>query len=519
MFRIFLKIFFFLFLPEVLLAQLNPYDLKWGTNYRYRDVFTTKVIDLDSNFFYTQGVRSGLFTSNKWYLAKYDRRESKQIWQVEMDRILFKGLPTNLVSVNIVDGEFYLFLESFNRRDDKKYLLLQILDQEGDPKDLKVIESLDSKRRNHGNFEIKFSQNRNNFMIFSSPRFSLREPEKFAISIYDRDLNLNWSKDIQLDVLDRYFRIQDIDLTNKGEVYLIGQKTMTSRVQNNFWSSPYSDFLIYKIIGENDNLLEIDLNLNTIFITNLGLELDFSDNIAAIGGFYSEREYRNSSIKGMFYLTIDQSANNKISSEIVPFKKDFIDGFRFLARSRRGNEIREDFVFRHFLHREDGGAYIIAEDYEMEIRTVQSRNTTITNYYYYYNDIIAVGISPLGKIEWSGHIPKRQFSKNDGGFASSYLPLVDGQQLHILFNDHSSNSKRFGDRRPLSTRNFRSSNLVCVSINENSEMHYNILFNNRKERVLTLPKKSASNVQLQRDAVLFSSLNSRIKFGSFLHQK
>ena len=50
-------------------------------------------------------------------------------------------------------------------------------------------------------------------------------------------------------------------------------------------------------------------------------------------------------------------------------------------------------------------------------------------------------------------------------------------------------------------------------------MHYNILFNNRKERVLTLPKKSASNVQLQRDAVLFSSLNSRIKFGSFLHQK
>jgi hypothetical protein len=330
---------------------------------------------------------------------------------------------------------------------------------------------------------------------------------------------LNWSKDIQLDVLDRYFRIQDIDLTNKGEVYLIGQKTMTSRAQNNFWSSPYSDFLIYKINGENDNLLEIDLNLNNIFITNLGLELDFSDNIAAIGGFYSEREYRNSSIKGMFYLTIDQSANNKISSEIVPFKKDFIDGFRFLARSRRGNEIREDFVFRHFLHREDGGAYIIAEDYEMEIRTVQSRNTTITNYYYYYNDIIAVGISPLGKIEWSGHIPKRQFSKNDGGFASSYLPLVDGQQLHILFNDHSSNSKRFGDRRPLSTRNFRSSNLVCVSINENSEMHYNILFNNRKERVLTLPKKSASNVQLQRDAVLFSSLNSRIKFGSFLHQK
>ena len=51
----------------------------------------------------------------------------------------------------------------------------------------------------------------------------------------------------------------------------------------------------------------------------MGLELDFSDNLVAIGGFYSERGYLNSSIKGMFYVTLDQTTNKNYSKEIVPF--------------------------------------------------------------------------------------------------------------------------------------------------------------------------------------------------------
>jgi|TARA_B110000444_G_scaffold223947_1_gene226820 hypothetical protein len=519
--RILIKILIFFLLPEVLLAQLPSYDLEWSTNYRYRDVFTSKVVDLDSNFFYTLGFKSGLLITNKWYLAKYNRKKSKQIWQLEVERIIYQGIPTDLLSAHIVNGHFYLFLEAYNPRDDKKHLLLQVFDKNGDSKELKLVESVDSKRRNHGNFRIQFSEDRTNFLIFSSPAFGVRQPERFAISVYGVDLQLKWSKDIQLDVLDRYMNINKIDLSNSGEVYLIAKKTIPKRSLSDKWNwgMPNSEYIIYKVVGQTDELKKINLGLNNVFVTNMGLELDFSDNLVAIGGFYSERGYRNSSIKGMFYVTLDQTTNKNYSKEIVPFRSEFIDGFRMLGRSRGGREIREDFVFRHFLHRSDGGAYIIAEDYEMEVRTQQTRNGTITNYYYYYNDIIAFGVSPLGEIEWSGHIPKRQYSKNDGGHASGYLPLVDGKQLHILFNDHPSNMKRFGDRRPISVRNFRRSNFVAVSINEDSEMHYNVLYSNAKEAVMTLPKRSSSNESLQKDAVLFSARNSKIQFGSFLHHK
>ena len=79
--------------------------------------------------------------------------------------------------------------------------------------------------------------------------------------------------------------------------------------------------------------------------------------------------------------------------------------------------------------------------------------------------------------------------------------------------------KRFGDRRPQVARNFRRSNFVAVSINEDSEMHYNVLYSNSKEGVMTLPKRSSSNESLQKDAVLFSVRNSKIQFGSLLHHK
>ena len=544
MFRILIKIFIFFIFPEILVAQLPSYELKWGSNFRYRDVYAREVVDIDSEFFYTQGRRTGLLITNKWYLAKYDRKKSEQLWQVEMDRIIYQGIPTDLLSVHIVNGEFYLFLEAFSKRDDKKYLLLQRLDKEGDPKELKLVESVNSKRRRNGDFRIEFSEDRSNFLIFSSPTFNSREPERFAISVYDIDLGLKWSKDIQLDILDKYFKVNKVDLTNNGDVYLVGEKIRQSSLgldqmigigsriakrygakidsinnqRSKLWGTPNSEYLVYKIVGENDLLNQIDLDLNDVFITNMGLELDFSNNLVAIGGFYSERGYVNSSLKGMFYLTIDQVTNKNFSKQLIPFKTEFIDGFRMLGRSRRGTEIREDFVFRHFLHRADGGAYILAEDYEVEVRTQQTKNGTITNYYYYYNDIIAFAVSPAGEIEWSGHIPKRQYSKNDGGQSSGYLPLVDGKQLHVLFNDNSSNEKRFGERRPSVTRNFKRSNFVAVTISEDSEMHYNVLFNNAKERVYTLPKRSSTNESLQGDAVLFSLKNGKIQFGSFLHQ-
>jgi hypothetical protein len=496
-------------------GQLPSYELQWGQELRYREVNAQDIVDMDSTSFYTTGSRFAMMTANRWYFAKYNRQTSSQDWQVEMEQIIFEGDRTELLSTHVVKGEFYIFLQAYNRQQDEKILLLQILDTNGDPKEIRVVERMDARTRNKGNFTISFSQNREKFVIFSSPDFSMRDVEKFSMAVYNLDLELLWAKDVELDILDRYFQLVRSDVTNEGAVYFMGKKTPErNKGERWVWGASNEEFLVYRVDGDEDDLYEVDLGLDLIWVTNMGMELDFGNNTMAIAGFYSEQGYNRSSMKGMIYITLNQDDASTVSTHLEPFPTEFLDEFMTTGRAQRGNEIREDFVFRHFLHRPDGGAFVIAEDYEMQVVTSQTRNGTVTNYYYYYYDIIAFGISDKGQIEWSGHIPKRQFSRNDGGRASGYLPVVDGNQLHVLFNDHKGNEKRFGRRIPSIMRNPVNSNLVAVTITPEAEMTYNVLYNNAKTKVLTLPKRSVSSEFVPGDAVFFSFRRNKIQFGS-----
>lgn len=496
-------------------AQLPAYELQWGAAYKYRDVQTQDILDMDADAFYTYGSRFALMTANRWYFAKYDRHSSKQVWQSEIDQIVYQGARTELISAHVVQGEFYIFLEAYDRQLDQKILLLQILDSQGDPKELNIVEKLDARRKYKGSFKISFSQDRQKFMIFSNPDYSIRDNEKFSVAVYNLNLELLWAKDIELDILDRYFSLYRSDVTNAGEVYFIGKKTPErNKGERWVWGQSNEEFIVYRLSGQDDRVFEIDLGLNLIFVTNMGMELDFGNNTMAVAGFYSEQGYNRTSMKGMFYITLDQAEAQVVSTHLSPFSAEFLDEFMSTGRANRGGEIREDFVFRHFLHREDGGSFVIAEDYEMQVVTTQTRSGSVTNYYYYYYDIIAFGISDKGEIEWSGHIPKRQFSKNDGGRASGYLPLVDGKQLHVFFNDHKANAKRFGTRRPNLMRNPRTSNVVAVTITPEAEMTYTVLYNNGKDKVQTLPRRSASSELIQGEAVFYSYRNNKVQFGS-----
>ena len=510
---------FFLTTSTAIWAQLPSYELQWGSPYRYREVYTQDILDMDSTSFYTVGSHYAILSTNRWFFAKYDRASARQMWQSEMDQIIYKGDRTELISTHIVEGEFYIFLQAYNRQSDEKILLLQILDANGDQKELKVVEKLEANRKYKGSFKISFSQDQRTFMIFSNPDYSIRDNEKFSVSVYNIDLTLKWAKDIELDVLDRYFSLYRSDVTNHGDVFFMGKKTPErNKGERWVWGQSNEEFMAYRMSGSSDEVVQMDLGLQNVFVTNMGMELDFGHNTMAIAGFYSEQGFNRASMKGMFYITLDQASANVTSTHLSPFSAAFLDEFMSTGRAQRGAEIREDFVFRQFLHRPDGGAFVVAEDYEMQVVTTQTRNGQVTNYYYYYNDIIAFGISDTGEIEWSGHVPKRQFSKNDGGRASGYLPVVDGKQLHLIFNDHRANTKKFGVRRPNIMRNANTSQVVAVTITAEAEMLYTPLYMNAKEKVLTLPKRSASNERIQGEAVLYSFRKNKVQFGSLLRQ-
>ena len=323
----------------------------------------------------------------------------------------------------------------------------------------------------------------------------------------------DWNADIELNYRDRNFNIIDFDLTNSGDVFILS----VFDDNPNFTTQTGKD-LEYKLMrigaGDENQITEFDLGLKNIAVHSLGIECDLKDNQMAISGFYGKRNFYD--MDGALYLSVDQSKGEVVTTNLNPFTQEFVAQFnRF--RARRGRGIRRNFVFRQFVPRPDGGAYVIAEDYEVRIQTVQtSRGTTTTNYYYYYNDIIVLSIDKEGVVDWYAHVPKRQSSMNDGGYYLGYTFLVNESGLHFIFNDHRKNAKRWGKKTLRAITNAKNGNLVMVSLSHDAQMVYTVLNRNKRQKFRVSPRSSRQANDGYDGAVLLSLRGPVSDSGTFI---
>ena len=112
---------------------------------------------------------------------------------------------------------------------------------------------------------------------------------------------------------------------------------------------------------------------------------------------YSDKRYGSTS--GMFYMTLDQSTIEPLTSDFMNLREfDYINDGRKdgSARARRKGVANESYVFRGMVPREGGGSLVLMEDYDMVVVTTQTRNGTVTNYYYYYDNIWAMMVDAQG---------------------------------------------------------------------------------------------------------------------------
>jgi hypothetical protein len=377
-----------------------------------------------------------------------------------------------------------------------------------------TVESIDVRNRYMGSFTVRFSQDKERFAIISSPETRLRDDEKFYATVYDSDsIQVGWSSEFNLDVRDNLFNLKEANLTNDGQLYVLGQlHTLNLRLFAD--RKEQVKHLIYRLDGE--SYLELDLGLQGVYVSDVGMQVDFSSQTVAISGLYSDRNMDWGTTKGLFYIQLDQKTSETKSRVIHPFSDEFKSSALRLGKFQRRGELQMDFVFRDFLHRADGGAFVIAENYETYTTTTTSNDQTKTTHHYHYDELLTISVSPEGAIEWVGMIPKMQRTTNDGGFHSGYLPIVDGNSLHVLFNDHPRNAKRFGERRARNTYNVKRSNLVMVSISPEAQMDYVVMHKNGKERLGPILRLSVASEHVQGDAVILSRTRSKIRIGSLI---
>ena len=492
--------------------------LEWSLEYNARSAKFDRLLQVGDNGFFTyRPAANSILTGNRdEYFAYYNRYDLSEEWLLKNPRWEWNGRRVDYKQSFLIDNKQYMFYESYDSQQDTRNLIVRTLDTTALLSDPKLMETLDSRRRSKGDFKVKLSQDRSKIAIFTNPPYERNSSENFYVRIYDKDLNELWNADIELTYRDRNFSIMDFDITNDGDVFILS--VFDNNPNITMQNSRDLDYKLMRIkAGENNQITEFDLGLKNIAVHSLGIECDLKDGQMAISGFYGKRNFYD--MDGALYLSVDQRQGEVVSTNLNPFSQEFVAQFN-RYRAKRGRGIRRNFVFRQFMPRPDGGAYVIAEDYEVRVQTVQtSRGTTTTNYYYYYNDVIVLSIDKEGEVDWYAHIPKRQSSMNDGGFYLGYTFLINEEGLHFVYNDHRKNAKRWGKKSLRAITNAKNGNLVMVSVSHDASMTYTVLNRNKRQKFRVSPRSSRLANDGYDGAVLLSLRGSRIRFGNLYFEE
>jgi hypothetical protein len=494
-----------------------PAKLDWGPeNAEPGNTMATKVIGIDPNGFYVlrQKVLRNPSAKEKVWIEHFNR-DMKLIRSEEMD-LKYKGKQRDFENVLFLGGKLYL-LTSFNNTAKKRNYLFQ---QEVNTKNLVPEKSLEmvceTEARNkevEGSFAYSISKDSSKLLIYNELPYERKNPERFGFRVFDQDFKLVWEKNIVLPYNDDKFTVEDYRIDNDGNVFLLGVLYEDDAKWRRRGSPTYK-YVVLSYMDNGNALEEYRIDLADKFITDLTFRIG-NDGKLVFSGFYSERG--TYSIKGTYFFHLDPRERAVQDRKATPFNFDFLTAFMSDRNKQKAMEALEkndtrkapelyDYSLDELILRSDGGAVLVAEQYFVEQVYDNSYglyspfyspfydpfyynryNNRQTDYYYHYNDIIVVNISPTGDIEWTARIPKQQETRNDGGYYSSYSMATTRDGFFFLFNDDGRNFGR--DDGKFYTYTGGNNSVVAVAqVNIKGEVSVAPLTTNRDAGVITRPK-------------------------------
>ncbi len=520
--RYILKAFFFLaffsFGKNLATAQTEaPAKLTWGPdNNEPGNTVATKVIGIAPDGFYVlrQKVQKNVNSKPKVWIEFFSK-EMKLVRSEEMD-LKYKRKQRDFENVLYLGGKLYL-LTSFNNTAKKRNYLFK---QEVSTKSLVANKNLEmvceTEARNkevEGSFAYSISKDSSNLLIYNELPYERKSPERFGFRVFDQNFDLLWEKNIVLPYNDDKFTVEDYRIDNDGNVYLLGV-LYEDDAKYRRRGTPTYRYVVLAYMNNGTTFEEYRIDLEDKFITDLTFRIGNDGNLV-FAGFYSDKG--TYSIKGTYFFQLDPLERAVKNRKATEFPFDFRTAF-MSNRSRqkaaeaenKGDARKSPELFNYSLDelilRSDGGAVLVAEQYFVEQVTDNNYglynpyfspfndpfyynrfNNRQTDYYYHYNDIIVVNISPDGEIEWSSRIPKQQETRNDGGYYSSYAMTTTRDGFFFLFNDDGRNFGR--DDGKLYTYTGGNNSVVALAqVNIKGEVSVTPLSSNRDAGVVTRPK-------------------------------
>lgn len=486
--RLYLSLVFFL--PFLLSAQM---EITWGVPQKKpRKTALTDMLGEDGSFVYTLRTEYSLFGNHDPIIERYKLSDLSLDYTkvIPMERPGKNDLT--LDAIYLMGSNIVIFAHDYDREKDINLLYAKILDEHSTTKkDWAEVARIPAERKsNPGSFYTGMSLDSNHILVVANPPYDQYANEKFTLELLDKELNSLWKKEIVPPYKDEFFALDNFIVAANDDVYMMAtvskDKSVMSRQERRSMPTYYHAVLMYE--HATDNLKEYKVNLDPKFISDMRMTINEKGDIVC-AGFYSNKS--SASIIGAFYVKIDKETKEITKQGTMDFRPDFLSQFMSEKKIEKGKELY-DYILRHLVLRDDGGAILVAEQYyEVMVQSYDPTTHAYTyTYYYYYNDIIVVSINPAGEIGWAKKIPKYQVSRNDGGYYSSFTFSVSGNKMYFMFNDNAKNLKTYDE----SSQKFRYMNnpkksvAILVSMDSNGNQDRQAMFNNSDLKIILRPK-------------------------------
>lgn len=452
-----------------------------------------------------RGREAKILGSNDWgFFAINSANRAPSLEHYDLSGKLLKEKELQLPTINDQESDFeailvmkdalVLFTSVYNKDRSELVAYANIINKDLAFEDLPLeVDRIEAVRnRKNVDFGFKSASAQNLFLIYHSTPELKQSNDPLSFKVYTQNLELAWSKNLQLPYEEELFQIADYTIDNEGKVFMIsglGQLDENNRrLEFGVRSARYVLLTYNPYLNK---LKEYDVSFKDKWI--MGISLDFTvDEHLLVAGFYSKDQFFT--IGGSFYFRLNHRTGEMLAGGLQAFEDDLLDEFLSDRRANRASEL-DRFHLKNMFVREDGGTVLIAEQHYVNQRFMNDINTgrqQIT-YDYIYNDAVVMRLDSLGRTLWSKRIPKEQISTNDGGPYSSLCAFDRKDTLYLFYNDHPDNLQNLIEdprARLKSYRSFGKSVILQCTIDDLGQLERSILSDSKVGDAYFSPKQS-----------------------------
>ncbi len=318
------------------------------------------------------------------------------------------------------------------------------------------------------------------------------------INVMNKDFTSVWSNQFKMAYSEEQVSVDSWATGNDGKVYLLakvyeGKRTKETKKKKSKKGGSTKvaayKMSIFQFAPGMESPKEFELKLGEKFVRGATIQMTPQGDLAAVGFFANDN-------KGLTHGTFLMKLNGETGEVLMAKRKEFsAKELAFMGKEntkkKKGDEgLQSRFIFQDFVIKDDGRAFVTAEENFSVTRTVSDgRGNFITYTVYYSRDIIVVTFSPDGSTENVRMISKNQ--EGSSSFFQGYVALSGADKSYFFYNENRKNLKKpIGEKsKPFS--NFKNAVSVMTTINSNGKIERTPLFRAKDVESLFVPKFSS----------------------------